>query len=137
MASAWAGVMPTTLAFSPFTTVKETPYCFWMVFSSFCVQGSKTYSLFMAFDKHDGRELYRTPMKHECWSSPVAFYNDRNEMFVCIGDRTGTLFLIQGKTGEIIASKKIGNNFESSPIVVDNKLVVGSRGTKIYKISLQ
>ena len=111
--------------------------CEGMIFSSFCVQSSKTYSWFMAFDKHNGSVLYRTKMKHECWSSPVAFYNDQGEMFIFIGDRVGTAFLIKGKTGEIIASEKIANNFESSPIIVDNKIVVGSRGNKIYKISLQ
>lgn len=111
--------------------------CEGMIFSSFCVQTSKTYSEFIAFDKHDGSVLYRTKMKHECWSSPVAFYNDQGEMFIFIGDRIGTAFLIKGKTGEIIASEKIAYNFESSPIVVDDKIVVGSRGNKIIKISLQ
>lgn len=111
--------------------------CEGMIFSSFCVQTSKTYSEFIAFDKHDGSVLYRTKMKHECWSSPVAFYSDQGEMFIFIGDRIGTAFLIKGKTGEIIASEKIAYNFESSPIVVDDKIVVGSRGNKIIKISLQ
>lgn len=111
--------------------------CEGLIFSSFCEQTSKTYSEFMAFDKQDGRIVYRLPMKHECWSSPVAFYNDKGEMFIFIGDRAGTVYLIKGKTGEIIASEKIGFNFESSPIVVDNKIIVGSRGNKIFKISLQ
>ena len=111
--------------------------CEGLIFSSFCVQTSKTFSEFVAFDKHNGSVVYRTPMKHECWSSPVAFYNDQNEMFIFIGDRAGNVFLIKGKTGEIVASEKIGFNFESSPIVVDNQIVIGSRGNKIYKISLQ
>jgi outer membrane protein assembly factor BamB len=111
--------------------------CEGLIFSSFCEQTSKTYSEFMAFDKQDGRMMYRLPMKHECWSSPVAFYNDKGEMFIFIGDRAGTVYLIKGKTGEIIASEKVGFNFESSPIVVDNKIIVGSRGNKILKISLQ
>lgn len=111
--------------------------CEGMIFSSFCVQKKGTTGVFMAFDKHDGSVLYRTKMKHECWSSPVAFYNDCHEMFIFIGDRVGNVFLIKGKTGEIVASAKIGNNFESSPIVVDDKIVIGSRGNKIFKISLQ
>ena len=111
--------------------------CDGLIFSSFCEQTSKTYSEFMAFDKQDGRIVYRIPMKHECWSSPVAFYNDKGEQYIFIGDRTGTVYLIKGMTGEVIASEKIGFNFESSPIVVDNKIIVGSRGNKIFKISLQ
>lgn len=111
--------------------------CEGMIFSAFCVQKPKTPGVFVAFDKHTGEVLYKTVLKHECWSSPVAFYNDRHEMFVFIGDRKGDVYLIKGKTGEIVASSKIGYNFESSPIVVDNKVVVGSRDNKIYKIALQ
>jgi outer membrane protein assembly factor BamB len=108
-----------------------------MIFSAFCIHKAQTQGVFMAFDKKDGRELYRTKLKCYCWSSPVAFYNDRNEMFVFVGDVTGNVYLIQGKTGEIVATAKVGTNFEASPIVVDNKIIVGSRGNKIYKISLQ
>ena len=76
-------------------------------------------------------------LKCYCWSSPVAFYNDQNEMFVFFGDVLGNVYLIKGKTGEIVATAKIGTNFEASPIVVDNKIIIGSRGNKIYKLSLQ
>lgn len=111
--------------------------CEGLIFSSFCIQKKNTSGVFMAFDKHDGSIVYRIKLKYECWSSPVAFFNDRQEMFVFIGDRTGNVYLIRGKTGEIVATAKVGLNFESSPIIVDNKIVVGSRGTKIYKIALQ
>ena len=111
--------------------------CEGMIFSAFCVHTGQVSGVFMAFDKKDGRELYSTKLKHYCWSSPVAFYNDRNEMFVFVGDVAGNVYLIKGKTGEIVATAKIGINFEASPIVVDNKIIVGSRGNKIYKISLQ
>ena len=111
--------------------------CDGMIFSAFCIHTGSTSGVFMAFDKNDGRELYRTKLKCYCWSSPVAFYNDENEMFVFVGDVNGNVYLIKGKTGEIVSTAKIGTNFEASPIVVDNKIIVGSRGNKIYKISLQ
>ena len=111
--------------------------CEGMIFSAFCLHSGQTSGVFMAFDKRDGRELYRTKLKCYCWSSPVAFYNDLNEMFLFVGDVTGNVYLIKGKTGEIVATAKIGTNFEASPIVVDDKIIIGSRGNKIYKISLQ
>lgn len=111
--------------------------CEGLVFTSFCIQKKNTSGVFMAIDKHDGSIVYRTKMQHECWSSPVAYYNEHQEMFIFIGDRVGNAYLIKGKTGEIVSSAKVGLNFESSPIIVDNKIVVGSRGNKIYKISLQ
>jgi hypothetical protein len=30
----------------------------------------------------------------------------------------------------------VGINFEGSPIIVDNTVIIGSRGDKIYKISI-
>ena len=111
--------------------------CEGMIFSAFCLHTAQTSGVFMAFDKKDGSEMYRINLKCYCWSSPVAFYNDRDEMFVFFCDVLGNVYLIKGKTGEIVATAKIGSNFEASPIIVDNKIIIGSRGNKIYKISLQ
>ena len=111
--------------------------CEGMIFTAFCIQNGKDSGYFMAIDKADGKILYRTKLKYYCWSSPVAFFNDAKEMFVFVGDVAGNAYVIKGKTGEILATARVGNNFESSPIIVDNKVVVGSRGNKIYNISLQ
>ena len=111
--------------------------CEGLIFSNFCVNQKDVFGYLVAFDKRDGRIVYKTKTKRYCWSSPVAFYNDKNEMFVFTADVGGNVYLIKGKTGEIVATKKVGNIFESSPIVVDDKIILGSRGTKIYKISLQ
>ena len=111
--------------------------CEGMIFSAFCLHTAQSPDIFVAFDKNDGSEIYRINLKCYCWSSPVAFYNDQNEMFVFFGDVMGNVYLVKGKTGEIVATAKIGTNFEASPIVVDNKIIIGSRGNKIYKLSLQ
>ncbi|MDD4395776.1 MAG: dehydrogenase, partial [Bacteroidales bacterium] len=76
------------------------------------------------------------PLKHYAWSSPVAIYNEKNELFIFTGDTAGNVYLIDGKSGKIITTRYIGNNFESSPIVIDNHVVIGSRGREIYKLSI-
>lgn len=111
--------------------------CSNMIFSNFCINTLAEKGCLAAFDKQDGSILYRTPTKQYSWSSPVAFYNDNDEMFLFTADAAGYVYLIKGKTGEIVASKRIGSNFESSPIVVDDKIIIGSRGNKILKISLE
>lgn len=111
--------------------------CDGMVFANFCMNYTKEKGCLAAFDKHDGRLLYKTQLKQYAWSSPVAFYNDDNELFLFIGDCAGYVYLIKGKTGEIVACELVGSNFESSPIVVDDKVILGSRGNKIFKIALQ
>ena len=76
-------------------------------------------------------------MKHYAWSSPVGFYNEKNELFIVVGDTYGYLYLIEGKSGRVIYDERFGVNFESSPVVVGNTLVVGSRGQSVYKVHIE
>jgi hypothetical protein len=70
-------------------------------------------------------------------SSPVAFVNDAGEMYVFTGDASGTVWLVKGLTGEVVCKRQVGNNFESSPVVVGNTAVMGSRGNGIYKFVIK
>lgn len=91
---------------------------------------------FAALNKHTGEIVYRTPLKWYPWSSPVALENEKGEMFVFTGDCAGRVYLIDAKTGEILFCRVMANNFEGSPIVVDNHVVVGSRGQEIYRFTI-
>ena len=110
--------------------------CDSLIFNNFCINSSSVRGYFTAFSKKDGHIVYQTKTKQYCWSSPVAFYRG-NEMFIFTADTAGYVYLIKGTTGEIVATVRIGSNFESSPIVVDDKVIIGSRGNKIYKIALE
>ena len=91
----------------------------------------------IAFDTKSGKVIYRVETKGYSWSSPIAFYNEKNEMFIFTGDVYGDVYLFRGKTGELLHTSHVGNNFESSPIAIDNKVICGSRGTQIYKMSIE
>ncbi len=90
-----------------------------------------------ALNSNDGSEVYTTGYKTWAWSSPVGFYNENGEMYIFTGDAAGNVYLIRAKTGEIIYTEKVGNNFESSPVVIGNAAIVGSRGNGIYKFVIQ
>lgn len=92
---------------------------------------------FMALKKSTGEVVYRIPLKHYPWSSPICLLNEKEKMFVFTGDTWGYAYLIDAKAGKITFSKHIGNNFESSPIIIDNHVVVGSRGQEIYKLKIE
>lgn len=92
---------------------------------------------FIALDRSTGKVVYSTPLKHYAWSSPVGFVNESGEMFVFAADCIGNVYLINGADGKILFTKHVGNNFESSPVVVGNSLVVGSRGNAIFKMSIK
>lgn len=91
----------------------------------------------VAIDKSTGKIAYETRLKYYAWSSPVGFLNEKNEMYIVTGDCSGNLYLINGIDGKIITSSRIGSNFESSPVVVGNQLVIGSRGNSIFKITIE
>jgi outer membrane protein assembly factor BamB len=119
---------------TPLIGIKD---CDSMIFTNFCIYGTGLKGEFIAFNKNTGEIIYRTQLKQYAWSSPVAFCNKNGEMIVFTADTGGNIYLIHGKTGEIILSQKIGNNFESSPIVIQNSVVLGSRGREIYKLKIE
>jgi outer membrane protein assembly factor BamB len=92
---------------------------------------------FMAIDKKTGEIIYSTHLDWYPWMSPISFLNENNEEFIVAGDTQGKLYLINGKTGEIIYKNKVALNFESSPAVRGNSFVLGSRGTQIYKFHIE
>ena len=92
---------------------------------------------FIAIDRKTGKTLYSTPLKYYAWSSPVGFLTKDGKQYVVTGDCAGRIYLINGADGKIIATRTVGTNFESSPVVVGNSLVVGSRGNSIYKLTIK
>ncbi len=92
---------------------------------------------FMAINRRTGEIVYTTPLKYYAWSSPVGFLNEQDKMYVFAADCTGNVYLIEGITGKIIYTAHVGNNFESSPVVSGNSLVVGSRGNTIFRMSIK
>ncbi|MBQ9323184.1 MAG: hypothetical protein IJR81_02980, partial [Clostridia bacterium] len=59
------------------------------------------------------------------------FYNSKGDGYLVQADSGGDIFLIDGRTGrqlDKISPTKNGSNFEASPALFGNMLVVGSRG---------
>lgn len=110
--------------------------CEGLIFSNISPMQQGNWGNFIAFDKRNGEIKYRTVLKFYSWTSPVALVNEKGEMYIFTGDTYGNVYLIRGRDGEILHTEHIGNNFESSPIVIDNTIVVGSRGSEIYRLSI-
>ena len=111
--------------------------CEGLIFSNISPMEPGNWGNFIAFDKATGEVKYRTPLKFYSWSSPVGLINEKEEMFIVTGDTYGNVYVIRGRDGKILTTRQIGNNFESSPIVIDNKIIVGSRGNEIFKLSIE
>lgn len=108
-----------------------------LIFSN-CVSNEPASSgNFVAIGRETGKTAYSLKLRHYAWSSPVGFLTKDGRQIVLTADCAGNVYLIDGKQGKIITTKHIGNNFESSPVVVGNSVVVGSRGQSIYKLTVK
>lgn len=91
----------------------------------------------VALDKKTGEEVWVLEDKAYAWSSPVAVYDKKGKGFVITCDSIGDMYLLDGKTGEVLDKMNLGSNVEASPAVYKNTLVVGTRGQKIYGVTLE
>ncbi len=91
----------------------------------------------VALDKNTGEERWAINMDNYSWSSPVAVYSSSGKAYIVQADSKGTIYLIDGKSGDIRDSINVGSNVEASPAVYGNKLVVGTRGKKIVGIDIK
>lgn len=89
-----------------------------------------------ALNRYTGEEVWSLHLASRPWMSPVAFRSSQGRMYILQGDTDGRMYLIEGRTGSLIRRQRIGANFESSPVVRGHSVVVGSRGDKIYRVSV-
>ena len=109
-----------------------------MVFANVCRnRAAKTNGELVALSTKDGSIIYNISLRQFCWSSPVAFYDNENRMYIFTGDGEGYIYLIEAKTGKVLHTRKVAYNFESSPTVYGNAAVVGSRVNGIYKFVIK
>ena len=90
----------------------------------------------VALDTETGDVVWEKTLTNYAWSSPVGIYTDAGKGYLVLGDSVGYIYLIDGKTGEILATEGLGSNIEASPVVFNNMLVVGTRGCQVYGIEI-
>ena len=115
--------------------------CSHLLFANICRNGADGKGAesgeMIAVDIQTGKIVHSTQLNQFAWSSPVGFLNEKNEMYIFTGDSGGTTYLIRAKTGEILCKKHFAHNFESSPLVIGNTAIVGSRQNGIYKFVIK
>lgn len=108
-----------------------------MVFFNIARTGGKKHGKLVAIDKKTGAEVWSVEMKYYSWSSPVAVYNSNGDGYLILCDSDGNMHLLDGKTGKVKDTINLGKNIEATPAVYNNTIVVGTRGKKIYGITLK
>ena len=97
-------------------------------------------SALIALGKKDGDILWAMGMADECMSSPVAVYSEdgRGWIIQCASD--GTVYLLDGETGDLLSSLKVEGTIEASPAVYNDMMVIGTTGkgtSYIYGIRIR
>ena len=90
----------------------------------------------VALDKDTGEKIWEISSGNYAWSSPVALYTAGGDSYIFLANASGVARLIDGATGEVLATLDFDETVEASPVVFGNMLVIGSReGVYGIKIS--
>ncbi len=92
----------------------------------------------VALDKSNGNVVWEKDLNYYSWSSPVATYTPEGKAYIIFCDSNGQVHLIDGKTGDTLYTLQTGGgNFEGSPAIYNNHIVIGTRGKRIYCIDIK
>ena len=114
-----------------------------LVFVTIARYPEKKSGVLVALDKNDfNHVVWEYRMSDYSWSSPTVVYNAAGKGYVIQADSAGRIFLFDAETGPVDGKplytiSPTDTNFEASPAVFGNMLVVGCRGDmKIFGIRL-
>lgn len=92
---------------------------------------------FVAIDKRTGRERFSIPMDAYSWASPIDLYDKEGNCYIFFTDVYGGVYLIDGMSGAVIVKERMDAVFESSPVAWGNRIVVGTRGNRIFSFVVE
>lgn len=87
--------------------------------------------ILVALDKESGEEVWKLKLSNYCWSSPISLYTNTGKSYIVQSDSAGKTMLIEGISGKVLDIIDLGSNVEGTPAAFGNKIVVGTRGSKI------
>ena len=98
----------------------------------------------VAYDKDKGTMVWEYNMNIYSYSSPVDIYDEDGNAYIVIADSFGQIHLVDARTGERITYLKINSegegkkdqNFEASPIVYGDQIVIGSTTGSVFGVKI-
>jgi len=91
----------------------------------------------LALDKATGKEVWRFHMDHYSWSTPTAVVDETGHTYLLQGGIDAVLRLIDARDGHEVTHLKLDGEIESSPAVFNDRIVLGTRGNKIYGLRIR
>ncbi|MBR6959261.1 MAG: PQQ-binding-like beta-propeller repeat protein [Clostridiales bacterium] len=104
----------------------------------------------VAYDKDRGTKVWEYDMNIYSYSSPVDCYDKSGQAYIVIGDSIGQIHLVSADSSAckrltyLQCSRNIGTknattsglNFEASPVVYGNRMIIGTTGGSVFGIDL-
>lgn len=99
--------------------------------------GGLTNGVLACLDKATGAVRWEHKAAY-AWSSPICVYNQNGDGKVIYATSAGMMYLLDGTTGEVNDELRVsGSCIEASPVVYDDRVVIGTRGCQICGIKLR
>lgn len=93
--------------------------------------------LLLALDTETGEELWTFESGY-AWSTPTCFYDTQGRGYVLyISAIEGSIYLLDALTGEVLDSFYFGVTMEASPVVYNNRVIIGTRVYDLYGLELK
>lgn len=83
----------------------------------------------------NGNMVWRTLLDSAIYATPFIFKKNVH-CYVCVASSKGIIYVLQASDGKIITSWTCPKEIFSSPIVLDDILVIGCRDNNIYCFNL-
>ena len=91
----------------------------------------------VALDANSGEELWHFEAGYS-YATPTCFYDTSGKGYVLYVSReNGALYLLDGLTGQLYDEYDFGVLMESSPIVYNDRVVIGTSSYDIFSIELK
>lgn len=91
----------------------------------------------VALNKETGEEIWRRELSSYSWSSGNVIYTEDGGAYLLQGCQNGDLLFIDATNGQILDQLNFGTGIEATPVVFENKLVVGTRNEQIVGVTIQ
>jgi len=106
-------------------------------------------SQIVAYNKNTGEKAWEYSMSAVSWSSPLDVYREIDKKaYILMSDSLGQIHLVDAQTGvrldylQLVSKKgteeesKSGLTIESSPVVFEGRLVVGTRSGSVFAVDI-
>ncbi|WP_066715576.1 outer membrane protein assembly factor BamB family protein [Clostridium sp. Marseille-P299] len=91
----------------------------------------------VALNKESGEEVWRIDLDTYSWSSGDVVYTEDGNAYLIQGCQNGDLLLIDASNGQILDKMNFGTGIEATPVIFENRLVVGTRNEQIIGVTIR